>query len=167
MKEEELNIQKRKLIEQLGVQLESDNLAPLAARILATLILTGKKGITFDELVSDLCAGKSTISAHLDLLQSSNRVKYFTKPGDRKRYFIVNPDLMLKLIDEMTTKWETEKRIHREILDFKEQRNELNSKKGEGHQFDLGFQKDFLTFLEETTAAVQRFKTKIISRNSY
>lgn len=166
MNEEELDIQKRKLIEQLGVQLESDNLAPLAARILATLILTGKKGITFDELVRNLCAGKSTISAHLDLLQSSNRVKYYTKPGDRKRYFIVNPDLMLRLIDEMTTKWETERRIHREILEYKKERNELNAQNGEGYQFDLGFQKDFLTFLEETTAAVQRFKSKIISRNT-
>lgn len=91
MNEKELNIQKRNLIEKLGVQLEGDQLAPLAARILATLILTGKKGITFDELVRDLCAGKSTISTHLDHLQSSNRIKYFTKSGDRKRYFIINP----------------------------------------------------------------------------
>ena len=165
MTEEELDLQKRKLIEQLGVKLERDNLAPLAARILATLILTGKKGITFDELVNGLCAGKSTISTHLDQLQTTNRVKYFTRSGDRKRYFIVNPNLMLNLIDEMTTKWETEKRIHEDILEYKKKRNILNKKKGD-YQFDLDFQRDFLTFLEETTAAVQKFKNKILERNT-
>lgn len=165
MKEEDLDKQKKELIEVLGVHLEGDNLAPLAARIFATLILTGKKGITFDELVRDLCAGKSSISTHLDHLQSSNRVKYYTKSGDRKRYFIINPDLMLNIIDEMTIKWETEKRIHEKILEYKEKRNEVNRKKEE-YQFDLDFQKDFLTFLDETTAAVQKFKSKIITRNT-
>lgn len=165
MKEEDLDKQKKELIEVLGVHLEGDNLAPLAARIFATLILTGKKGITFDELVRDLCAGKSSISTHLDHLQSSNRVKYYTKSGDRKRYFIINPDLMLNIIDEMIIKWETEKRIHEKILEYKEKRNEVNRKKEE-YQFDLDFQKDFLTFLDETTTAVQKFKSKIITRNT-
>lgn len=165
MKEEELNAQKRKLIEQLGVHFEGENFAPLAARIFATLILTGKKGVTFDELVSDLCAGKSSISTHLDHLQSTNRVKYYTKSGDRKRYFIINPDLMLNIIDEKITKWETEKKIHEKILEYKKNRNELNEEK-DGYQFDLDFQEDFLTFLEETTAAVQKFRSRILSRNT-
>lgn len=164
MNEKELNIQKRNLIEKLGVQLEGDQLAPLAARILATLILTGKKGITFDELVRDLCAGKSTISTHLDHLQSSNRIKYFTKSGDRKRYFIINPDLILNLIDEMINKWETEKKIHEEILQYKKKMNELNQETNSPY-FDLDFQQDFLTFLEETTAAVQKFKSRILKNN--
>ena len=165
MTEEELDLQKKKLIEKLGVQFENEHLAPLAARILATLILTGKKGVTFDELVNDLCAGKSSISTHLDHLQTTNRVKYFTRSGDRKRYFIINPDLMLKIIDEMTTKWETDKRIHEEILEYKKECNMINLEQGE-YQFDLEFQRDFLTFLEETTTAVQKFKNKILERNN-
>lgn len=165
MKETEIYVQKKKLIEQLGVLLEGDNLAPIAARILATLILTGKKGITFDELVRDLCAGKSSISTHLDHLQSTNRVKYYTKPGDRKRYFIMDPNLILHVIDEMTKKWKTEKEVHQEILEYKNQCNELMQEKEE-YQFDLEFQKDFLTFLEESTTAVEKFKSKIIARNA-
>ena len=165
MKEEELDIQKKKLIEQLGVHLEGDNLAPLAARILATLILTGKKGITFEELVRDLCAGKSSISTHLDHLQATNRVKYFTKSGDRKRYFIISPDLVLNVVDEMITKWETEKKIHEEILQYKKNRNELNNTET-NYQFDLGFQEDFVTFLEDTTTAVRKFKSKILARST-
>lgn len=165
MTEEELNNRKKQLIEQLGVHIEADNLAPLAARIFATLILTGEKGVTFDELVKDLCAGKSSISTHLDHLQASNRVRYYTKSGDRKRYFIINPDLMLNLIDEKITKWEKEKKIHEDVLAYKEERNAFNDDKEE-HQFNLEFQKDFLIFLEETTAAVQKFKSRIITRNT-
>ncbi len=165
MQKEDLEIQKRRLIEQLGVHLEGENLAPLAARIFATLILTGKKGITFEELVNDLCAGKSSISTHLDHLQATNRVKYYTKPGDRKRYFIINPDLMLNIIDEKINRWENEKKIHIEIQQYKKRKNEL-CREDEDFKFDLDFQEDFLTFLEETTAAVQKFKSKILSRNS-
>lgn len=165
MNEEDLNIQKKNLIEKLGVQLEGDQLAPLAARILATLILTGKKGITFDELVRDLCAGKSTISTHLDHLQGSNRIKYFTKSGDRKRYFIINPDLVLNLIDELVNKWETEKKIHQEILEYKKKMNEMNQVNNSPY-FDLEFQKDYLTFLEESTTAVQKFKSSIFKHNT-
>ncbi|WP_424492657.1 GbsR/MarR family transcriptional regulator [Salinimicrobium sp. GXAS 041] len=165
MQKEDLEIQKRRLIEQLGVHLEGENLAPLAARIFATLILTGKKGITFEELVNDLCAGKSSISTHLDHLQATNRVKYYTKPGDRKRYFIINPDLMLNIIDEKINRWENEKKIHIEIQQYKKRKNEM-CREDEDFKFDLEFQEDFLTFLEETTAAVQKFKSKILSRNS-
>ena len=165
MKKEELDVQKKKLIEQLGVHYEASNLAPLAARIFATLILTGSKGVTFDELVMDLSAAKSSISTHLDHLQSTNRVRYYTKSGDRKRYFIINPDLMLNIIDEKITTWENEKKLHEKILDYKKKRNAL-TKESEGYQFDLDFQKDFLTLLDETTAAVKKFKSRIITRNT-
>ncbi|GHA36353.1 hypothetical protein GCM10007103_17340 [Salinimicrobium marinum] len=165
MKEEDLDKQKRQLIEKMGVHFETENLAPLAARIFATLILTGNKGVTFEELVNNLCAGKSSISTHLDHLQSTKRVRYYTKSGDRKRYFIINPDLMLNLIDEKIAKWENEKKLHEEILIYKKERNALK-KDSEEHQFDLDFQRDFLTFLEETTAAVQKFRSRIITRNT-
>ena len=87
---------KESLIEKLGVHIESrDQLAPLAARILATLILTGKRGVTFDSLVSVLSASKSTISTHLTTLQAANRVTYHTRCGDRKKYFTLVPDAII------------------------------------------------------------------------
>lgn len=159
MTEKELAQQKSGLIEQLGVQLEHDNLAPVAARIFATLILTGKQGITFDQLVCDLNASKSTISSHLETLQATQKVKYMTKPGDRKRYFIINPNLMANVIDEMTSKWEREKELHEKVLQYKKEFNQKHEAKE--RQFDLEFQLDFLTFLEEATSAVQKLKSKI------
>lgn len=160
----ELDVQKKNLIEELGVHLERDNLAPLAARIMATLILSGKKGVTFDEMVCNLQAGKSTVSTHLDHLQNTKRVKYFTKPGDRKRYFIIDPDLIVNVMDELLNKWENERKLHLKIREYKQQCNEKAEESGE-FQFDLEFQDDFLTFLEETSNAVKKFKSKLISRN--
>ena len=165
MKREELEAEKTALIEELGVQLENDNFPPVAARIFATLILNGKKGITFDQLVCDLKAGKSTVSSHLEHLQVANKVKYFTKPGDRKRYFTINDGLMLNMIEEMIAKWESEKRIHEKVLDYKKKHNKFCSKTQE-YQFELEFQQDFLTFLHEASAAIQKLKLKVNQSNT-
>lgn len=155
----ELETLKTRLVEKLGVQFEKEHqLAPVAARIFATLIVTGRKGITFDQLVTDLNAGKSTVSTHLEHLQTTNRIEYYTKSGDRKRYFIVNPDLMENHIDELTAKWEAQKCIHKEVLDFKLKSNQLNK---EEPPFDMEFQKSLLGFLDEATAALQKLKKKI------
>lgn len=165
MKEQELEITKSNLIEELGVHMEGQQLAPLAARILATLILTGKKGMTFDELVCNLQAGKSSISTHLDQLQLTNRIKYFTKPGDRKRYFIIDPNLILNVTEEMIVKWENEKQLHTRVLQYKKNFNKIARETGD-IEFELGFQEDFLTFLEETSTAVKKFRSKILARNN-
>lgn len=71
----------------------------------------------------------------------------------------------MNLIDEMINKWETEKKIHEEILQYKKKMNELNQETNSPY-FDLDFQQDFLTFLEETTAAVQKFKSRILKNNA-
>ena len=165
MTEEELNKQKLQLIEQLGVLMEKKHqLAPLAARIISTLVLNGKQGVTFDQFVNDLQASKSSISTHLDHLQSSRKIQYFTKPGDRKRYFVINPNLTVEVIDETVAAWESEENVQKEILKYKEQSNEFNSGK-DLPEFDLEFQQSYLTFLQESKAAIEKLKHKIINRN--
>ncbi len=78
MTEEELNNEKNRLIEQLGVVMEKKHqLAPIAARIMSTLVLNGQQGVTFEELVQNLCAGKSTISTHLDHLTGQQKDSVF------------------------------------------------------------------------------------------
>lgn len=161
MTEKELEVQKVELVERLGVQLEKDHLAPVAARIFATLILAGRRGVTFDNLVSELNASKSTVSTNLDQLQTAGKIQYFTKPGDRKRYFIINPNLMLNIIDEMVAKWETQKDIHEQVLEYK---GKVNSLEKDEAPYDLEFQKDYLIFLEEATAAIQKLRTNIINK---
>ena len=164
--EKELEFEKRTLIEELGVQLENDQYAPVAARIFATLILNGKQGITFEQLVNDLNASKSSVSTHLEQLQVSNKVKYFTKPGDRKRYFVVNQDLMKNVIDEQVAKWESQRSIHEKVLQYKKKRNEAMAEDEENH-FDLELQQDFLVFLDEATTAIQKLKHKLNQKNPH
>lgn len=164
MTKEELRREKMELIEQMGVLFEKENLAPLAARIFATVILTGKQGITFDELVNDLNTSKSTVSTHLEHLQATNRVQYFTKPGDRKRYFTINPSLMVNVLDEMMSKWESQRNVHEKVLVYKKKHNDLVEKE-QGVLFDLEFQRDYLTFLNEATTSIQKLKEKICKRN--
>ncbi len=85
------NIQKEKdeLIEIFGIHFESlYQIPPLAGRIIGLLIVDGcKSGLTFETLVEKLCASKSSISTNLNLLLKMEKINYFTKVGDRKKYF--------------------------------------------------------------------------------
>ena len=79
---------KEEIIETLGLHLEKEyNLPPLAARIYAILILTDEDGITFEDCLEKRGASKSSTSTSLNLLQNMGLITYFTKPGDRRRYF--------------------------------------------------------------------------------
>lgn len=163
---EKLDTKKKELIEQLGILMEKKHqIAPIAARIISTLILTGRQGVTFDELVKDLNASKSTVSTHLDHLQHSRKIQYFTKPGDRKRYFVINPNLLVEVIDETVAAWECEENVQKEILVYKEKRNELNKEEGLP-LFDLDFQENLLIFLREATTAIQKLKAQILKNQS-
>ncbi|WMI67108.1 transcriptional regulator [Aestuariibaculum sp. YM273] len=154
------------LIEKLGVFLENkEQLAPVAARIMAYAILKGKAGTTFEDLVVDLCASKSTISTHLNHLQDLKKIEYFTKPGDRKKYFIIKRDTILISIDQMVESWNTEKEVHLEIRDYKEKVNKSGTL-NEDEEFDLDFHDDYLQYLEEATNSILRLKTKIIERTN-
>lgn len=157
--------QKSALVEKLGVFLESkDQLAPVAARIKAYIILNGKLGTTFEDLVSDLCASKSTISTHLNHLLDLKKIAYFTKPGDRKKYFIINKDSICLNIDTMIESWISEKQLHLEIRNYKAHVNsrDLN----EASKFGLEFHDDYIQFLDEATKALSKLRSKIAEKNN-
>lgn len=79
---------KEKLVEEIGVHFErTSDLPPLAARIYALLLLCPKDGHSFDEIVCLSQSSKSSVSTNINLLLNSGGIEYFTKPGERKRYF--------------------------------------------------------------------------------
>jgi DNA-binding transcriptional regulator GbsR (MarR family) len=158
---EEICKKKMDLVEKLGVHLENrEQLAPVAARILAYIILTGKKGATFEDMVSILCASKSTISTHLNHLQDLNKIEYFTKTGDRKKYFIINKDTIIQHIDRMVKDWEYEHEIHLEIKEYKEKQNKEKIK-NDDEKFNLDFHNDYIKFIDEATSSIKELKKKI------
>lgn len=157
--------EKQNLVERLGVFMEQkEQIAPLAARILSYIILTGSKGTTFEDLVRDLSASKSTISTHLNHLSDLKRIVYFTKPGDRKKYYNMNEDSIIQSIDSLMDSWITQKELHEEVRIYK---NKINNQSPEDIlKFSLGFHDDYIQFLEEITKSVSKLRLKIIERKT-
>lgn len=157
--------EKQDLVERLGVFMEQkEQLAPVAARILSYIVLTGKLGTTFEDLVRDLCASKSTISTHLNHLADLKRIVYFTRPGDRKKYYTINEDSIVQSIDTMMDSWMEQKELHQEIKVYK---NKMNSQAIEGNpKFNLDFHDNYIQFLEEVTQSVSTLRSKIIEKNT-
>ncbi|MBO3099208.1 GbsR/MarR family transcriptional regulator [Gelidibacter pelagius] len=158
-----IRTEKEDLVERLGVFMEQkEQLAPVAARILSYIILTGKTGTTFEDLVRDLCASKSTISTHLNHLANLKRILYFTKTGDRKKYYTINEDSIIQSIDAMTESWIFQKELHLEIREYKEKTNQMNS--DYDSKFNLDFHDNYIKFLDEVTKSVSTLKSKILEK---
>jgi len=161
MKMNQVEKRKCELVEKLGIFIEKkEQMAPVAARIFSHIILTGKQGTTFEDLVSGLCASKSTISTHLNHLQDLKKVNYFTKTGDRKKYFVLNKDTMLQGISDMVEEWKGEKQLHIEIKAYKEEANEALE---EENQFELGFHDSFIEFLDGAITSIIKLKETIVN----
>jgi DNA-binding transcriptional regulator GbsR (MarR family) len=152
---------KSELVEKLGIFFEKkEQMAPVAARIFSYIILTGKQGTTFEDLVSNLGASKSTISTHLNHLQDLKKLSYFTKTGDRKRYFIINGDTILQSISTMVEEWKSERELHKEIKSYKE---EVNKALEDENKFELGFHDSFIYFLDGAITSINKLKETIIN----
>ena len=156
---------KKALVEKLGVLLETkEQLAPVAARILSYIVLTGKVGTTFEDLVTKLCASKSTISTHLNHLQDLKKIEYFTKLGDRKKYFVMNHDTIIQGIDSMIDSWRMQRELHIEIKEYKEDSN-MNIT-NEEEKFDLSFHDNYIQFIDEATQSISQLRAKILTLNN-
>jgi len=150
----------------MGVHIENkEQLAPVAARILATLVLKGRQGETFESLVSELKASKSTIFTHLTTLQASHRITYYTKPGDRKKYFILSPNALIQSMDETIQNWKEEHEIHMEIKNYKKDFNkELPPDSDE--KFDIDFHTEYINYLEQATVLMERLRSRLIENQN-
>ncbi|MCK0161334.1 transcriptional regulator [Allomuricauda sp. F6463D] len=130
--------QKKKLIEELGIHLENQHdIPPLAARLYAMLVVTDRDGLSFDECKMIRSASKSSISSSLNLLLKLGLINYFTKPGDRKRYFktsAANTFYITKL-EEKLKRIEQENRIITKIRKYNQtyspERFEINKERAE------------------------------------
>jgi len=161
MQAAQLKTQKKKLIESLGVYFEQEKLiAPLAARIIATLIVNGSQGTTFEQLVTDLEASKSTVCTHLNALEAQQRISYFTKCGDRKRYYAMAPGYISRKINTTLSMWHKEKELQKQLLSYKQDYNKSNSENSLPttiHENVIDFLTQSISFFEEMAV---KFQTK-------
>lgn len=155
---------KEVLIENFGQHLETeDHLPPLAARMLAHLIIDNHKGFTFDELVEVLKASKSSVCTNLNILIHKRRVSYYTLAGDRKRYFRVSPDDMLDRMDEKMRSCDQVLSICRQIIDYK-QANTCSGQEAAVLK-QLKYLESIIRFTEQFKALCGEYKENIVNLN--
>ncbi|MCO6483315.1 MAG: MarR family transcriptional regulator [Flavobacteriales bacterium] len=157
------NAERKQLVEMLGLYFEQQKMVPpVASRILATLILNGTRGTTFEELVRELAASKGTISTSLNTLVAQQRVIYFTKPGDRRRYHCMAPGYITRKIRSLLDQWRLEAELHGRILAYKKAVNRT----GGGEPISTHVQEDAVEFLGEAMALLTRMAEKYRAREN-
>ncbi len=80
-------------IEEVGLLFEGLGVTRMAGRIMGYLMVSDKEMVSFDELTQVLQASKSSISTNLKSLVHLKFIKPISVPGDRKTYYMLNPDL--------------------------------------------------------------------------
>ncbi len=91
----------KELIEELGNHLNRHGGHQLCGRIIGLLSFSDAEDFTFDEIVSELQVSKSSVSVALNNLLATNKIEYFTRAGDRKRYFRIKIKPIGEAIEEM------------------------------------------------------------------
>ncbi len=142
-----------KLIETLGLHLEAEyGLPPLAARIYAELVLTDDQGLTFDDCLARRGASKGSVSTALSLLQKMGTITYYTKPGDRRRYFTIaaRKAFFRSKLEEQLKKIEKDRAIITLVNDY-------NKEHSRAHYERYGQRTEsYLDFLDESERLVQK-----------
>ena len=103
--------------------MESLHLSPLESRIYSFLLLCPKPGHTFDEIVENSESSKSSVSTALNRLLDLGKIEFFTKEGERKRYFKLSKNYLESNLRK------TQKMIMAELDIFKKVQ-EFSDKKG-------------------------------------
>ena len=154
--------QKNHLVEKLGVHFETKyRLAPVAARIFSYIVLKGRTGTTFNDLLINLGTSKSTVSSHLNTLLALKKIVYFTKPGDRKKYFVINEDSIALSIDEMIESWQKQRELHIEIKIYKQSLDASGIPEAT-LKFDSQFHDNYIKFIDDVTNSLSELKAKFI-----
>ena len=161
--ENNLMAEKLALVEELGVHfVDADHLAPLASRIFVYLILNGVEGASFEELTEKLEASKSSVSTNLQLLQSIGRISYYTKCGDRKRYFKVSPNHIISRLDEKITLWTKDRINHQKIYNYKKRLLQLKNNYDENN-LSLQFNRQYMEFIDKMINNLTELKQNILT----
>lgn len=114
-----ISIEKQKLIEEVGLGLETKlHIAPLAARICALLTVSSFEGLTFEEIREIIGSSKSSTSVNLNVLTQLKHIDYYTKTGDRKRYFKITKYFQLSALEAQHQSLENEIRLVEKINSY-------------------------------------------------
>jgi DNA-binding transcriptional regulator GbsR (MarR family) len=160
--DKDLEFQKETLINRLAELMEAEEkLPPMAARIYATLIFTSEEGLTFDQLVQSVQGSKSTVCTHIQSLQEKDLLSDYSKPGERKRYFVLSPNVLINYIDKLSSRWKRQREFQKDVLEYKNFYNRENPTS----PLDLHLHQNHLIFLKEAEDFAERIKQQFQNNN--
>ncbi len=101
----------------MGQLFERSGLTPMAGRVFALLMLAEPPYLEFFAIQNALQASKSAVSNAISMLhQQRGLVSYRTFPGDRKRYFYVDFDSLMKDTRKQIAATSQTKQLFEQIL---------------------------------------------------
>lgn len=112
------------LTEEIGMAIEErEGLSPLSSRIYAMLILSSDEGLHFEDIIEAHQASKSAVSISLKILLKLKYVEYYTKPGERKRYFRTSKYYVKTSMEKFSESFEKEIEVVEKINAFNKKNN--------------------------------------------
>ena len=115
------------LVEKIGIYFEQ-GMQPAAARILSLLIVADQEAFSFDRIRESLNLSKSATSNGINFLLSIEKIEYFTKSGERKRYFKWSPSNTIGHFKDGIEKVLGLSALFEETLKLKKDKNSFNTK---------------------------------------
>jgi DNA-binding transcriptional regulator GbsR (MarR family) len=93
-----------RFIEQVGLNAEADGLSRIAGRLFGALLLSDEPR-SLDELAEELGVSKASVSTDARRLLERGVVQRVGKPGDRKDYYQLAPDFLVRVIRHRVSRW--------------------------------------------------------------
>lgn len=92
-----------RFIERMGLQFEADGLPRTAGRIMGLLLLR-EEPLSLDDISGELRVSKGSSSTNCRLLESGGWAERVSRPGDRRDFYRVAPDMALRSLDAAQAK---------------------------------------------------------------
>lgn len=84
----------------------------IAGRIFG-LLLTGERDLSLDEIAQELGASKGSASVNTRLLEQRGFIERVSRPGDRRDYYRIMPDLFERTLEQRLARWH---RLHDVVI---------------------------------------------------
>jgi DNA-binding transcriptional regulator GbsR (MarR family) len=91
--------------DRLAVLFENDGQPPIAGRIFGLLLLSDE-ALSLDELAEDLGVSKASASTNARLLAQVGVVEQVRRPGSRRDYYRMAPDLFERSMAQRLARWQ-------------------------------------------------------------
>ncbi|HUQ19483.1 MAG TPA: MarR family transcriptional regulator [Gemmatimonadaceae bacterium] len=103
---------RKDFVERFALAQEGDGLPRIAGRIFG-LLLTGERDLSLDEITHELGASKASASVNTRLLEQRGFIERISRPGDRRDYYRIMPDLFERTMEQRLAKWH---RLHDVVM---------------------------------------------------